>query len=249
MVDILLVLVAGILGGMLNAVAGGGTFLTLPALIFAGVPPVSANATATLSALPGYLSSVWAYRHDLHTTPNMPATRMIVVSAFGGILGAVLLLLTPNDTFLMAVPALMALATLLFAGGPQLIRRLLARDMLAPAGAAFALLLVSIYGGYFNGGLGIMLLAVLGLIGFTDLHAMNGLKNALSVLLSLVSATTYALAGVIAWDYAALLAGSMITGGFLGAHYARRIRNTARLKQFIVLVGLIMTVIFTVRLF
>ncbi|PTQ71922.1 sulfite exporter TauE/SafE family protein [Celeribacter persicus] len=248
MVDILLVLVAGILGGMLNAVAGGGTFLTLPALIFAGVPPVSANATATLSALPGYLSSVWAYRHDLHTTPNMPATRMVVVSAFGGILGAVLLLLTPNDTFLIAVPALMALATLLFAGGPQLIRRLLARDMLAPAGAAVALLLVSIYGGYFNGGLGIMLLAVLGLIGFTDLHAMNGLKNALSVLLSLVSAATYALAGVIAWDYAALLAESMIAGGFLGAHYARRIRNTARLKQFIVLVGLVMTVIFTVRL-
>lgn len=249
MIDILLVLVAGLLGGMLNAVAGGGTFLTLPALIFAGVPAVSANATATLCALPGYVSSVWAYRRDLHTTANMPALRMIAVSALGGLLGAGLLLITPNDTFLIAVPGLMALATLLFAGGPQLIRRLLARDMLAPTGAAIALLLVSIYGGYFNGGLGIMLLAVLGLIGYTDLHAMNGLKNALSVLLSLVSAVTYALAGVIAWDYAALLAGAMIAGGFLGAHFARRIRNTARLKQFIVLVGLVMTVIFTVRLF
>ncbi|NIY78803.1 sulfite exporter TauE/SafE family protein [Celeribacter sp. HF31] len=249
MFDTILVILAGLAGGALNAVAGGGTFLTLPALILAGVPPVSANATATLTALPGYVSSVWAYRRDLHTTATMPAARMIAIAALGGVMGALLLLITPNDTFLVVVPALMALATVLFAGGPHMIKRLFAREMLGPLGAAVALFAVSVYGGYFNGGLGIMLLAVLGLIGFTDLHAMNGLKNALSVLLSLVSAVTYVLAGVIAWDFAAVLAAAMIAGGFLGAHYARRIKNTARLKQFIVLVGVVMTVIFTVRLF
>ncbi|WP_417273826.1 sulfite exporter TauE/SafE family protein [Celeribacter halophilus] len=248
MFDLIVVIVAGLLGGALNAVAGGGTFLTLPALIFVGVPAVSANATATLSALPGYLGSVWAYRHDLHTTQNMPAGRMIALSALGGVLGALLLLVTPNDTFLIAVPALMALATLLFAGGPRLVKRLFSRAMLGPIGAALALLLVSIYGGYFNGGLGIMLLAVLGLIGFTDLHAMNGLKNALSVLLSLVSAVTYIVAGVIDWRFAAVLALAMIAGGLFGAHFARRIKNTERLKLFIVAVGVVMTVIFVIRL-
>ncbi|AJE46953.1 sulfite exporter TauE/SafE family protein [Celeribacter indicus] len=247
MLELIAVLLAGVAGGALNAVAGGGTFLTLPALIFAGVPPVSANATATLTALPGYVSSVWAYRRDLATTATMPAGRMIALASAGGLAGALLLLVTPNDTFLAVVPWLMALATVLFAGGPRIVRRLFARDRLGPLAAAVALSLVSVYGGYFNGGLGIMLLAVLGLIGFTDLHAMNGLKNALSALLSLVSAATYVAAGVIAWDMAALLAAAMIAGGFLGAHHARRITDTRRLKQFITAVGAAMTVIFLVR--
>ncbi|MGO4853647.1 sulfite exporter TauE/SafE family protein [Phaeovulum sp. W22_SRMD_FR3] len=248
MLEFFVVFLAGLAGGALNAVAGGGTFLTFPALVWMGVPPVMANATATLCALPGYFGSTWAFRHDFKAEGPLGLKAIIAVSMLGGLLGSLLLLVTPGSVFTGIVPWLLALATVLFAAGPWLLGQLRQRG--ATAGTVVSALLVfavSVYGGYFNGGLGIMLLAVFGLIGFSNLNAMNGLKNLLSSLLSLVSAVTYASAGLIAWDAALVLAVGTMVGGYLGAHYARKITRTDLLRLGIVAIGCVMTVVFFLR--
>lgn len=249
MADLLLLLIAGFAAGLLNAVAGGGTFLTLPALIAAGLPPVSANATATFAALPGYLGSAWAFRHDMRAEGRLGLAAQVGLAALGSVIGALLLIVTPGAAFLGLVPWLMLLATVLFAAGPFLLRRARAAGagMAGRGGAALTILAVSIYGGYFNGGLGIMLLAALGLLGYRDLHNMNGLKNALSAVLSLISVLTFIAAGLIVWPEALAMAGAATLGGYLGARQSRRIRRTDLLRHFVTAVGAVMTVLFFLR--
>lgn len=247
MLTTLVLILAGLAAGALNAVAGGGTFLTFPALVWAGVPPVMANATATLAALPGYVGSAWGYRHDLRAQGPLSLRSILGLAVLGGLLGAGLLLVTASETFSAIVPWLLLLATAAFAAGPVLLRQITARGRTVGAGVAGLLVLaVTIYGGYFNGGLGILLLAVFGLIGFADLNAANGLKNAVSALLSLVSVATYILAGLIDWTHAVPLALSCAVGGYVGAALARRITRPALLRGFITTVGAAMTVAFFV---
>ncbi|WP_341211599.1 sulfite exporter TauE/SafE family protein [uncultured Limimaricola sp.] len=237
--------VAGILAGALNAVAGGGTFLTFPALIWLGVPPIAANATATIGALPGYASSAWGYRADVAAEGTLRLRMIIALGALGGLIGAGLLLVTPGAVFEGLVPWLLLIATLLFATGPRVLAFVRARGF-GPAGPVLsggAVLAVSIYGGYFNGGLGILLLAMLGLIGFVNLHGMNGLKVLLSAVLSLVSAVAYAAAGLIEWDAALIMAVATTIGGYLGARGAKRV-PMQYLRLGITGVGLVMTVLF-----
>lgn len=250
MADLLLLCLAGLAAGLLNAVAGGGTFLSLPALIYVGVPPVSANATATLTALPGYLSSAWAFRHDMQAEGRLGLRPIVAIAAAGSVVGALLLIVTPGDTFLWIVPWLLLLATMLFAAGPHLLAAARKRGVGGAAGpvvSAIAILAVSVYGGYFNGGLGIMLLAAFGLLGYVNLHGMNGLKNVLSAVLSLISALTFITAGLIAWDQAAVMAASAAVGGYFGARASRRITRTDLLRHFVTAVGAIMTLLFFLR--
>lgn len=221
--------------------------MSFPALVWLGVPPVMANATATLTALPGYLSSAWAFRRDVSAEGALGLRWMFGLAVFGGLAGALLLMVTPDEVFVGVVPWLLLTATLLFAAGPRLLPLLAGGSGISPRFSILVLTAVSIYGGYFNGGLGIMLLAAFSLIGFTHLHSMNGLKNALSAILSSVSALTYATAGLIAWDHALVLAIATAAGGFLGGHYSRRIRNMAALRAAIVVVGAAMTVAFFAR--
>jgi hypothetical protein len=245
MFSIAVLVIAGLLAGMLNAIAGGGTLLSFPALVWLGVPPIMANATATLTALPGYIGSAWAYRQDIHAEGSLRLGSIIAFAALGGLAGAGLLLITPGDAFVGIVPWLLLTATLLFATGPRLVAMVRTRGLGAgPVLSAVAVFLVAGYGGYFNGGLGIMLLAVFGLIGFQNLHGMNGLKNLLSAVLSLVSVTTYATAGLIAWDSAAILAIATTVGGYIGAHQARRIKRTGYLRAGIVAIGAVLTLVF-----
>lgn len=237
--------IAGILAGALNAVAGGGTFLTFPALVWLGVPPIMANATATIGALPGYASSAWGYRSDVSAEGTLGLRAIVGLGALGGLLGAGLLLVTPGAVFEGLVPWLLLLATVLFALGPRVLAFVRARGF-GPAGPVLsgaAVLAVSIYGGYFNGGLGILLLAMLGLIGFVNLHGMNGLKVLLSAVLSLVSAAAYAAAGLIDWRAALIMAVATTIGGYLGARGAKLIRMD-HLRIGITCVGLVMTVLF-----
>lgn len=249
MIDFLLLCLAGFSAGFLNAVAGGGTFLSLPALIYVGVPPVAANATATLSALPGYLSSAWGYRSDMRQEGALGFRAILALATLGSALGALLLIATPGDAFLGIVPWLLALATALFAFGPVLLRGLQqrGRGAFGPVLSGAVILAVSIYGGYFNGGLGIMLLAAFGLLGHVDLHGMNGLKNILSALLSLISALAFVWADLIAWEQALVLALSTTVGGYAGARISRRITRTDILRGFITLIGATMTAVFFVR--
>jgi hypothetical protein len=245
MLSIIVLSIAGLLAGMVNAIAGGGTLLSFPALVWLGVPPIMANATATLTALPGYIGSAWAYRRDIRAEGSLRLGTIIAISALGGLAGAGLLLITPGDAFVGIVPWLLLTATLLFAVGPRVVAMVRARGLrIGVLPSALAIFAVAGYGGYFNGGLGIMLLAVFSLIGFENLHGMNGLKNLLSAVLSLVSVTTYATAGLIAWDQALVLALATTLGGYIGAWQARRIRNTAYLRAGIVAVGAVLTLVF-----
>lgn len=247
MFDTLLLVFAGLAAGMLNAIAGGGTFISFPALVWVGVPPVMANATATLTALPGYLSSAWAYRRDMQTQEPLPISVLLVIAAIGGLAGAGLLLITTQETFSALVPWLLLLGTLVFGFGPHAMKYLRQTGKPPKSLAAAVLFAVSVYGGYFNGGLGIMLLAAFGLMGMTNLHGMNGLKNIVSALLSVVSVAAYAVAGLIAWEAALVLALAQLGGGYIGARLAMRIDDTSLLRTFITVIGLVMAGIFFLR--
>ncbi|WP_425057263.1 sulfite exporter TauE/SafE family protein [Rhodovulum visakhapatnamense] len=245
----LVLILTGLAAGALNAVAGGGTFLSFPALVWTGVPPIMANATATLAALPGYLCSAWAFRADVRRARSLPVRLVLLVSALGGILGAVLLLVTPSAVFSGVVPWLLAFATAAFAFGPPITRRIarMGKGTFGLPQAAAVLLAVTIYGGYFNGGVGILLLAAFGLIGLTDLREMNGLKNLVSSVLSAVSVTVYIAADLIAWKEALVLGAASAIGGYIGAALSRRIHNVRALRAFIALVGASMSLVFFLR--
>ncbi|MEH7829317.1 sulfite exporter TauE/SafE family protein [Gemmobacter denitrificans] len=245
MIEIAAMFAAGFLAGVLNAIAGGGTFITFPTLVWLGVPVISANATATLAALPGYAGSAWAFRQDM---AGLPLRRLMLLTAFGGAIGAALLIVTPPGVFRGIVPWLLLAATLLFAFGPRLLAALRARGRgdAGPVTAGAALLAVAIYGGYFNGGLGIVLLAAFSLLGHQNLHAMNGMKNLASTVLSAISVLAFIAAGLIAWKAAAVMALATTLGGYAGARISRRITRTDLLRHFVVAVGLAMTLAFLV---
>lgn len=221
---------------------GGGSFLTLPALIYVGVPPVAANATGTLALLPGYLASAWGFRHDLKRAARSDMGLLLTMGALGGGLGAALLLVTSNSAFRALVPWLLIAATALFAAGPYLLR-FTGNQIPGKTVRGIYVFLACLYGGYFNGGLGILLLAVFGLIGMRNLNLMNGLKNLLSFELTLIAVSIYIWGGAIVWREALIMMLSAIAGGYLGARLAYRI-SAAQLRIFIVGVGLVMAGLF-----
>ncbi|NMM92409.1 hypothetical protein B2J88_50660 [Rhodococcus sp. SRB_17] len=241
--DTALLLTAAFVAGALNAVAGGGSFLTLPALVFVGVPPVVANATGTVALLPGYIAGAWGFREDTQAPPGLSMARLVVLSLVGGALGAALLLVTSDATFSIVVPWLLLAATVLFACGPRLRQMLAGAQPTSPTQAAISVLAVAVYGGYFNGGLGILLLALFGLLGQTQLNAMNGLKNLVSALLTAIAVAVYAAGGVVDWPYALWMMVAATAGGYGGARVARRI-PAAWLRGGIVATGLVMTALF-----
>lgn len=243
-----MIVVAGFLCGALNAVAGGGTFVTLPVLIWIGIPPVVANATATTMAVPGYFASVWAYRHDIHAEGALRLSTIIMIAALGGILGALLLIVTSPDAFMTLVPWLLLTATLLFAFAPQLqkLSEVSGTVMRSTGLAVIILLLVTAYGGYFNGGLGIIMLAALALQGYRDLHGMNGLKNLLASILSALSVVIFLTADLIAWDAAIPMAVANICGAYVTSRFVRRMTRVHILRGVIIAIGGVMTVVFFV---
>ncbi|MFL5262461.1 MAG: sulfite exporter TauE/SafE family protein [Myxococcales bacterium] len=250
---------AAFAGGALNAVAGGGSFLTFPALVFTGAPPITANATGTVALLPGYVSGTWGFKDDLRAPPGLSLPLLLALAVAGGAAGATLLLVTPAPAFRRLVPWLLVAATALFAAAPRLVRA--AREPVRPErssakrcgvegagrGRAIAgVLLVSLYGGYFNGGLGVLLLALFALLGHDDLNAMNGLKNLASAALSAVAVAFYAAGGIVRWREAILMMAGTIAGGYLGARAARRIPPPC-LRAAIIATGVIMAAVFFVR--
>lgn len=249
MTDAMIIAVAGFLGGMLNAVAGGGSFITLPALIFVGVPPVSANATGTAALLPGYIASAWRFRREMEFPAALSVPAIVIIAIVGGCLGALVLLTTGDQIFSALIPWLILIATAMFWVGPRLLR--LERqsserqrdEISAPRkrkGVALLTLFgVCAYGGYFNGGLGIILLAALGLMGQTNLLGMNGVKNFVSALLTTIAVLVYAVAGAIDGEHLLVLGIAAILGGYAGAAFAYRIPQEA-LRSFIVFVGALM---------
>ena len=235
------------LGGALNAVAGGGSFIAFPALLFAGVPPISANATNTVALWVGVTASTGAYRKHLDISRRV-LIPLAVTSVVGGIAGAFLLLRTPAQTFLRVLPWLMLGATLLFVFGGRLARGSksgLAHDASTSAIllAAIVELIVAVYGGYFGGGVGILNLAMLAALGMTDIHAMNALKVVLGGIINGVAVVTFALQGAIAWKPGLIMIAGAIAGGYFGAHYAQKLPQSW-IRASVIAVGTGMTIYF-----
>ena len=231
----------------MNAVAGGGSFIAFPALLFTGVPAIPANATNTLSLWVGTTASGGAYPQKL----NLPRHVLIplgMTSLVGGLSGAILLIHTPARTFLRVIPWLLSGATLLFAFGKHLTGRLsagISHDAGGGAviGASLFELLVAVYGGYFGGGIGIMNLAMLAALGMSDIHAMNKLKVILGGVINGVATLTFIANKAIFWPQAIVMIFGSVLGGYSTAHCAQKLPQSW-IKAFIILVGAAMTVYF-----
>jgi uncharacterized membrane protein YfcA len=240
---------AAFAAGVLNAIAGGGSFLTLPALVFAGVPPIMANATSALAVSPGYLGSTLGFREELRSVPLARLKREMIISSAGGMAGALLLLVTPAKVFSSVVPWLLLFATALFALGPSLSRR---AGAAADGGHALdkwrepGLLLAAIYGGYFNGGLGILLMALYAATGESRIHTANALKNLNSLVLSWLSVAAFVVAGAIAWKEGLLMMAAATLGGFMGARWAKQLPGHW-VRRGVIVTGFVMSLVFFAR--
>jgi uncharacterized membrane protein YfcA len=251
--------VAAALAGALNSVAGGGSFISFPALLFTGVPPVAANATNSVALWPAGVASAFAYRNEMRQS----RAHMIALggaSFVGGVLGAVLLLRTSDTTFVRLIPYLLLLATLIFTFGAPITAKL--RAMGAKAGrdgardsrdsrevtmalgwGAILQLVISLYGGYFGGGMGIMMLATLSLMGMVDIHAMNGLKTLLGTIINGVAVIAFIVAGAVAWGPGLVMVVGGTAGGYAGAAVARRL-DARWVRRFVLVIAWGMTAYF-----
>ncbi len=245
--------VAAILGGTLNSVAGGGSFITLPSLILTGVLPISANATSTVALWPGAVASIWAYRKELAKQRRSIVLLLSGTSLIGGVLGAELLLSTSQSTFVKLLPYLLLLATVLFTFSGPIMARLRGKGIqknrqswFTLIGIAFLQLIIAIYGGYFGGGIGILMLATLGLMGMENIHEMNSMKTLLAAFINGVALIIFIMRGVVAWPQALVMILGAIIGGYGGAYFARKI-DQRWVRWFVIVVGVSMTIYFFVK--
>jgi uncharacterized membrane protein YfcA len=228
---------------VLNSVAGGGSFLSFPALIFAGVPPISANATNNAAMWVGQIGSARGYAEEVreHRTILLP---IILCSIVGALIGALLLLRTPPTIFARLIPWLLLFATALFALSPLLKRR---REQ--PRHAPWQLAVqffVAIYGGYFGAGMGIMMLAILAFSGLPTFNAQNAVKNVLSVFINGVALVPFVVARIVDWRFEIPMAIVALAGGYFGARFFRRVPQPVS-RSLVILIGVIMTAAFFVR--
>ena len=242
----ILLLIAGLVGGALNSLAGGGSFIVFPALLAVGVPPVIANASNTYAALPGYASGAVGYWHAITKHKDRLALYSIISVIFGWV-GAELLLVVSDEQFSLVVPWLMLFAVLLFAFGNRLNAFVAAhsggRRGMKLAGTVLLLVFlagVCVYGGFFNAGLGILLLAFLATAGMSDIHAMNGLKLWISTLVALVAVVRFALNGSIDWYHGSIALVGVTVGGYLAARNAHRV-PTGVIRAAVIVYGVFMT--------
>ena len=246
---------AAIIAGTLNAVAGGGTFISFPALLTTGMPAVEANATNTVALWPGLAASTGAYLKRL-SVPRRLLVPLLLTSVAGGLAGSLLLLKTPQHVFLHLVPWLLLGGTLLFAFGNN-IRAVVGKSHVvndlgkmswrAITLASIVVLLVAIYGGYFGAGIGFMLLGMLAAMGVHDIHAMGAIRTLLSVVINAVAVLTFVLARAVFWPHClVMIAGSML-GGWLGAHYAQK-ADPRKVRRVVISIGVAMTAYYFVTL-
>lgn len=221
--NVFLLLGAGLLAGGMNAVAGGGTFVTLPALVFVGIPAVAANASSTIALFPGTVASTYAYRHDIAGIPGLALPALLAISVAGGLIGALLLLFTPSASFDRIVPWMLLLGTIVFAFGKQLGAALRRHFQIGRATVAVMQFLLAIYGGYFGAGVGIMMLATWSLFGLTDIKALSGIRTFLVSACNGVAVICFALSSLVWWPQTLVVMVAAIAGGGLGAQVARRV--------------------------
>ena len=245
--EIALIGAAAFAAGAVNSVAGGGTFFSFPALLAVGVPPVVANASNSVSLWPGSLAGAWAFRRELKRfSRSLPI--LSVVAFIGGIAGGLLLLATSNAAFAMLIPWLLLVATVLFAFSAQ-ISALIKKWKPTPAGVDerhigpggyLFQLVVSVYGGFFGAGMGILMIAALAIQGFKDVHEINALKNWLSAVIYSVAVATFVIADAVSWPHTLIMLVTATIGGYWGAAVARKL-PAIWLRRFIIAVGGLLT--------
>ncbi|WP_137129334.1 sulfite exporter TauE/SafE family protein [Rhizobium sp. FY34] len=239
-----LLFLSGFLSGAVNAIAGGGTFLTFGALTLAGIAPISANATSSIVQFPGYVTSTLAYRREIVRNWR-GALILSVVSVIGGAAGALILLSLDNPSFRAIVPWLLAAATAMFAAGPWLKPKLSGEHPVNTPASIVAQLVTSVYGGFFGAGMGIMMLAVLGLTAGGTYHNLNALKNLLAMVIAAVAIVIFVGGGVVAWPQALIMLPAGAAGGYTGVWLARRVPQTI-MRLIVVAVGTALTVYYFV---
>ncbi len=252
--QLVLLFFVAVLAGTLNSVAGGGSFFTVPTMIFTGMPPVQANTTNTVALWPGSAASIGAYRRELLHVRLDLMFLLVGTSLIGGILGAILLLHTPQETFVHLLPYLLLMATVLFSLSGPITQRLHVRSfeeemhlsLSTIVGISVTQFMIAIYGGYFGGGIGILMLAALALMGMENIHSMNALKVLLATAINAVSAATFVIANAVIWPQAILMIIGAIIGGYGGAYFARKIEQKW-IRYFVMVVGLAMTIYFFIR--
>ncbi len=258
--DAMLLFIAALVAGGLNSVAGGGSFISFPTLTFVGVPLIPANATNTIALWPGSVASVGAYRKELSKQNRTVVIVLSICSLIGGLLGAILLIRTPPQTFAMLLPFLLLVATLLFTFGGSVTKKLRerfnAKDISDPASSTPGIamlvmiagiqLVIATYGGYFGGGIGILMLASFALMGMQNIHTMNGLKTLMASFINGVAVVAFVINGLIVWPQAVVMICGAIIGGYSGAALAQKL-NPKLVRRFVILVGFTMTAFFFYR--
>jgi uncharacterized membrane protein YfcA len=251
---------AAVLAGTINSVAGGGSFITFPALIFTGIPPIPANATNTAAVWPGTVASTVAYRKSFTRQARQLLPALTITGIIGGILGARILLITPQATFMRIVPWLLLGATLLFLFSPRITAWIRARANLKAgesvggsgtprsmmAGVLFLELIVSMYVGYFGAGVGILFLSLLALMGLEDIHTLNGMKTLLVSIVNGTALLTFVFAHVIVWPQAVLMLVGALIGGYGGAWVAQKM-NPQHIRWLVIAIGFAMSAYFFLR--
>jgi len=248
MTTLLLLAAAGLLAGAMNAIAGGGSFVTFPAMVFAGLPPVIANASSTVALFPGTMASSFAYRHDFGGVGPIRVTLLAPVSIAGGLAGAILLLATPAHMFDVVIPWLLLLATLTFAFGPRaglLLRRVI---RIGPAALPFVQFVISIYGGYFGGAVGLMMMA-----SWSLLFASDDFKSWAPARVVLTSAANGAAvlwfiwADAVRWPETLAMLVASVIGGYLGARLTRVLPREL-VRRFVIALTAVVTLVFFLRM-
>jgi uncharacterized membrane protein YfcA len=241
---------AALLAGAMNSVAGGGSFVSFPMLLFIGIPPINANATNTVALWPGQPASVWAYRHEFRSLPRRVLVPLTITGILGGVLGAWVLLKTPPKTFMILVPWLLLLATLIFMMSGRISRWVQQRaehgehHEFATGRGIFLQMFIAFYLGYFGAGGGILLLAVLALLGMDHIHTMNALKAWLTTVSNGVATILFILTPhVVYWPQAILMIIGAIAGGYFGAFFARKTKPEY-VRAIVIVIGFVLTAYF-----
>ena len=247
----LLIFVAALLAGGLNGIAGGGSFILFPVLIFVGIPPIMANATNSIALLPGTLASAGAYRREFGKD-RRSLIQVCILGVIGGLTGAILLLKTPPATFLQVLPYLLLTATLAFSFSGKLTNLVNKYQSLADVKGLRTVLItilqliVAVYGGFFGGGMGILFLATFALMGMTNIHQMNAYKVLLTSCINAVIIIPFVLANVILWQEAAIAAIGTVIGGYISAYYAQKVAPSD-VRRFVIVIGSTMTIYFFIK--
>jgi len=248
----IILFLAAIVAGAINSVAGGGSFVTFPTLLFAGIPPVNANATNSVAVWPGQAASIGAYRRQFENLSRAIMTPLIITAVLGGVLGAWTLLKTPQKTFMQLVPWLMLAATLIFTMSGRVTRWVRRRTasgehpQYSNVRAVSIQIFIAFYIGYFGAGAGILILAMLALLGMDEIHTMNALKALLTTISNGVAMVLFVAAHAVYWPETIIMAVGSVLGGYFGAYFAQRTKPEY-VRAIVIVIGFTLSAYFFAR--